>query len=114
MSDIPSPADPGLNLNLDGRYHLYSIQLFAEAMTLMSRVLLQPREVAPRNELINTLHTLVSALSRQPRRVMTEHERLVALRALELLTVADESVNGPDTTEGRAKLYQLVTELKAL
>ena len=111
MNDL---ADPSPDLNLEGRYHLYSIQLFSEAMYLMSRVLLQPREVAPRNELVVTLHTLVSALRREPSRVQTEKERLVARRAVELLTVADEAVNGPDTVEGRAKLYQLVTELKNL
>jgi hypothetical protein len=112
MSELPVPA-PATDPNLEGRYHLYSIQLFSEAMKDMSRVLLAPREEAPRGELINTLETMISALQRQPRRVLTARERAVQARAMDLLLVADESVNGPDTNEGRAKLYQLVEELKA-
>jgi len=99
---------------LERRYHFYSIQLFAEAMTYMSKVVIDPQSMPARGEVINTLRTLISALQRHPHEVITAREEALARRAKELLTVADESVNGSDTTEGRAKLYTLVEELKKL
>lgn len=111
QSDVdtkPLPQQP--NLTLSERYWAYSIELFSEAVKQMARLLRQPD--APKGQLIITLETMIAALREQPFKVVTEYERRVRERAIELLDVADLAVNGPDTTDGRAKLFILVSELK--
>lgn len=107
-------SEPELDPNTEGRYHFYSIQLFSEAMHYMSKVLVEPKSLSARNVLIHCLQNLISTLNRRPHHIFTSKEMTIAERSLDLLKIADESVNGPDTTEGRAKLYTLVEELKKL
>lgn len=111
QSDVDNrPLDQQAQLTLSERYRAYSLELFSEAIKQMARLLRQPD--APKGQLIVTLDTMISALREQPYKVITEYERKVRERALELLDIADLSVNGPDTTEGRAKLFTLVSDLK--
>ena len=104
----PLPAQA--QLSPSERYRAYSIELFSEAVKQMARLIRQPD--APRGQLIVTLENLVSSLREQPFRPVTEYERQVRERAIELLDVADLSLNSADTNEGRAKLFQLVYQLR--
>lgn len=104
MSTSVSPS------NLSPRYHRYAMELFAEAMKYYGPIISDTER--PRGQLIITLERLICALREEPFRVDTEYERRVKLRAMELLDVADQAVNGSDTTEGRAKLFQLVYQLR--
>lgn len=104
----PLPQLPALNI--PERYYHYSVELFSEAVKQMAKIMRV--HSSPRGQLILTLEHLISALREQPFKPVTEYERLVRERALELLDIADLAVNGPDTTEGRAKLFLLVSELK--
>jgi hypothetical protein len=106
MNDTPKLPTEVLAI----RYRDYSIELMSEALCKFAKVMRHPEE--PKGSLINTLEHLISALREEPYKVITEHERQLHLRSLELLNVAYSSLNGPDTTEGRAKLYTLVEELR--
>jgi hypothetical protein len=94
------------------RYHAYSIELMAEALTKFAKVMRSPD--AARGSLITTLEHLIASLREEPFVVVTNYERQVHLRSLELLDAAYLSVNGADTTEGRAKLFLIVEELRKL
>ncbi len=93
------------------KYFCYSIELFSEVLFHYTKIIRAPD--SPRGNLILSLERLIAALRQQPFHPVTEYERRVRERAIDLLDIADQSVNGPDTTEGRAKLYTIVSELKA-
>lgn len=94
-------------------YHNYSVELFSESLYHFGKLLRAPSDDTTRGQLVLALERTIFALRSQPFRVVTERERKIHDRSLELLSIADQSVNGPDTTEGRAKLYTLVSELKS-
>jgi len=97
---------------ISASYHAYSLELFGELMIQLAKIVRQPD--APNGHLIILLDRLIHALRKEPYQVVTESERLLRLRADELLEIAYQSVNGPDTNEGRARLYTIVTELRAM
>lgn len=107
---VPGPSAQALSL--EQRYHALAIELFGEAVIAMARVIRSPE--APRGRLTLTLEQLVSALREEPHRITTQYELALQARTMDLLHAADASVNGPDTQEGRARLYSLVSELKSL
>ncbi len=92
------------------RYHAYAIELMSEALTKFAKIMRAPE--APRGGLIVTLENLIAALREEPPHTITNYERSLHRRSIELLDTAYASVNGRDTTEGRARLYTLVEELR--
>src|SRR5262245_26440989 len=94
----------------DNHWQIYSIELFGETMIHLANYLRRPD--SPTGNLIITLERLTSALRKEPYQPISEFERQIRLRAMELFAVSHQSVNGPDTNEGRAKLFTLLTELK--
>lgn len=111
MSDAPAPAQVPPDV-LAQRYHAYAVELMSEALIKFAKVMRQPD--APRGSLISTLEHLIAALREEAFTVVTNYERSLHARSIELLETAFLSVNGSDTTEGRAKLFVLVDELRKL